>query len=299
VRFWPASVLAIVSATLVAGATAATHLMDWPDLLRRPLPRADERLAYGTGQNQFGDLWVPATPGRRPLVIMIHGGCWHARVATLSIMNYPADDLRRRGFVVWNIEYRGVELAGGGYPGTFLDVAAAADALRTIAPAHHLDLGRVVVVGHSAGGHLAAWLAARRRLPAGGPLAPRDPLPIAGVVSLGGLPDLKADRAAGGAACGAGAVDAMTGSPSASRPDVYADTSPAERLPLGVPEAIVNGSEDPVAPPWLGRAYAQSVRAAGDPVTFVEVPETGHVELIAPGSAAWARAVTLITRMVR
>lgn len=294
--------LVILSATLAMAAArspAATPLMGWPDLLGRPLPRADQRIAYGAGQNQFGELWVPATPGRHRLVIMIHGGCWHARVATLSIMNYAADDLRRRGLAVWNVEYRGADQAGGGYPGTFLDVAAAAEALRTLAPAHNLDLRRVVVIGHSAGGHLAAWLAARRRLPPGGPLSARDPLRIAGVVSLGGLPDLKADRAAGDAACGAEVVDALTGTPSPSRPDVYADTSPAERLPLGVPEAVVNGAEDPVAPPWLGRAYAERLRAAGDPVTFVEVPRTGHVELIAPGSAAWARVVTLITRMVQ
>lgn len=288
--------VAILSAIFAMG---ASRLMDWPDLIGRPLPQADQRIAYGSGQNQFGDLWVPPGPGRHPLVIMIHGGCWRARVAKLSIMNYAADDLRRRGVAVWNIEYRGVDQAGGGYPGAFLDVAAAADALRTIAPAHHLDLGRVVVVGHSAGGHLAAWLAARRRLPSASPLASRDPLPIAGVVSLGGLPDLKADRAASGAACGPEVVDALVGAASASRPDVYADTSPAERLPLGVPEAVVNGSDDLLAPPWLGRAYADKVRAAGDPVTVVEVPGAGHVELIAPGSAAWTRAAALITRMVR
>jgi len=276
----------------------AARLLDWPDLLGRPLPQADRRIAYGPGQNQFAELWLPPTPGPHPLVILIHGGCWQARVAKLSIMNYAADDLRRRGLAVWNIEYRGVDQPGGGYPGTFFDVAAAADALRTAWPAHHRELGRVVVVGHSAGGHLAAWLAARRRLPPSSPLASRDPLPIAGVVSLGGLPDLKADRAAGGAACGPEVVDALAGTSGPSRPDVYADTSPAERLPLGVPEAVVNGAEDPVAPPWLGRAYAERLRAAGDPVTFVEVPQTGHVELIAPGSAAWARVVTLITRMV-
>lgn len=286
---------AILSAILVLG---ATHLMDWPDLLGRPLPQPDQRIAYGTGQNQFGELWLSPKPGRHPLVILIHGGCWRARVATLSIMNYAADDLRRRGFAVWNIEYRGVDQAGGGYPGTFLDVAAAADILRTLAPARHLELSRVVVVGHSAGGHLAAWLAARRRLSPEGPLFARDPLPIAGVVSLGGLPDLKADRAASDAACGPEVIDALIGPPNPSHPDVYADTSPAERLPLGVPEAVVNGAEDPLAPPWLGKAYARRLRVAGDPVTFVQVPKTGHVELIAPGSAAWARAVTLITRMV-
>ena len=293
------SALAVLAILAACPALAGARLMDWPDLLARPLARADQRIAYGPGPSQFGELWLPSTPGRRPLVMMIHGGCWRARVATLSIMNYAADDLRRRGFAVWNIEYRGVDQAGGGYPGTFLDVAAAADALRAVARSRPIALGRVVVVGHSAGGHFAAGLAARRRLPPHGPLAAGDPLPIAGVVSLGGLPDLKADKAADGAACGPQVVDALTGPPGPGHPDVYADTSPAERLPLGVPQAVVNGAQDGVAPPWLGRAYADRLRAAGDPVTYVEVPDSGHVELIAPGSAAWARAVALITRMVQ
>jgi acetyl esterase/lipase len=117
-------------------------------------------------------------------------------------------------------------------------VAAAADTLRALAPAQRLDLRRVVVVGHSAGGHLAAWLAARRRLPPGGPLSAGDPLRIAGVVSLGGLPDVKADRAASDAACGSEVIDALTGTPGPTRPDVYADTSPAERLPLSSPARL-------------------------------------------------------------
>jgi acetyl esterase/lipase len=209
-------------------------------------------------------------------------------------MNWAADDLRRRGIAVWNMEYRGVDQAGGGWPGTFTDVAAGADALRGLAAANGLDLTRVVAFGHSAGGHLAAWLAARPRLPAKSPLASPDPLPIFAVVSSGGLPDLKADKAASGAACGPEVIDRLTGPATAGRPDVWADTSPAERLPLGVSQFIVNGDEDQVAPPWLGRAYADRARAAGDPVRLTIIPGTGHVELIAPGSGAWAQEAAII-----
>ncbi len=290
----------LVAATLGSAPMAApAKLMTWPDLLSRPTPKADERIAYGPGPSQFGDLWLPTSPGRHPVVLMVHGGCWQANIANLTIMNYIAGDLRRRGLVVWNIEYRGVDQAGGGYPGTFQDVAAAADALRSIGKSHRLDLSKIVVVGHSAGGHLGAWLAARHKLPATSPLAAADPLPIAGVVNLGGLPDLKADKAATDAACGPQVIDLIAGQPSTARPDVYSDTSPAELLPLGVHQAIISGEEDPIAPPWLGHSYAERVRAAGDPLQTVVVPNTGHAELIAPGTAAWNAAAELIERMAR
>lgn len=290
-----------LAAVTLAAATAPPHrLMQWPDLLSRPLPQATTRIAYGPDPAQFAELWLPAGAGPHPVVVMIHGGCWRYRVAKLTIMNYIADDLRRRGVAVWNIEYRGADQPGGGYPGTFLDVAAAADALRAAAVANHLSLKRVVVVGHSAGGHLGAWLAARPRMPAASPLAAVHPLPIAAVVSLGGLPDLKADQAAGDtAACGAAVIDALTGPVTDAHRDVFADTSPAERLPLGVRQVVVNGDQDPIAPPSLGRAYADRVRAARDPVTLTVLPNTGHVELISPGSAAWSRAAALIVRLTR
>src|SRR6185295_10962523 len=96
----------------------------------------------------------------------VHGGCWQTELGDRRIMNWIADDLRKRGIAVWNIDYRGVDRAGGGYPGTFQDAAAAADALRGAAPKYRLDISRLVAVGHSAGGHLALWLAGRPRLPA-------------------------------------------------------------------------------------------------------------------------------------
>jgi acetyl esterase/lipase len=110
---------------------------------------------------QVVDLWLPAGKGPHPTVLMVHGGCWQTEIADRRIMNWIAEDLRRRGVAVWNIDYRGVDREGGGYPGTYLDAAAATDALRGHAPLHNLDISRLVAVGHSAGGHLALWLAAR------------------------------------------------------------------------------------------------------------------------------------------
>ena len=183
-----------------SGGGTPGRLMVWPDLLERPRPRPSATIRYGADPLQVADLWLPAGAGPHPVVLMVHGGCWQTGIADRTIMNWIADDLRRRGIAVWNIDYRGVDRPGGGYPGTFEDAAAAADAIRGHAGDYNLDLSRVVATGHSAGGHLALWLAARRRLPEGSPLRTPDPLPIHEVISLGGLPDLEeASRSAASA----------------------------------------------------------------------------------------------------
>ncbi len=172
-------------------ASAPAKLMTWPDLLERERPAPSASLAYGDKSMQVVDLWLPEGEGPHPTLLMVHGGCWQTEIADRRIMNWIADDLRRRGIAVWNIDYRGVDREGGGYPGTFLDAAAAADALRTHAGKYNLRLSPLVATGHSAGGHLALWLAGRPRLPADSPLRSANPIPIDTVVSLGGLPDLQ------------------------------------------------------------------------------------------------------------
>lgn len=163
-------------------------------LLARPRLAADQRIAYGSDALQFGELWLPRGHGRHPVIVLIHGGCWRADLPGTELMDYMAADLRDRGYAVWNVEYRRIGHPGGGYPGTFQDIAAGLDHLRTIAPQHGLDLRRVAVSGHSAGGHLALWTAARDRLPAESSLHTADPLPVRGVVSLAGIADLDAYR---------------------------------------------------------------------------------------------------------
>ncbi|HEY1752467.1 MAG TPA: alpha/beta hydrolase [Caulobacteraceae bacterium] len=282
------------AAVIAQTAAAAPPLMDWPDLLGRPMPAATRQFAYGPLPAQVADLWLPDGKGPFPVVLMVHGGCWRSRVAKLTIMNWAAEDLRRRGIAVWNIEYRGVDVLGGGYPGTFQDVAAAADELAKVGPAYHLKLDRVVAVGHSAGGHLAPWLAARGHIAPGGPLSAARPLPIAAVVSLGGLPDLELARRVG--MCGEGTVEKLTGPATPAHPAIYADTSPAE-LPVTAPTVLINGVQDGIAPPEVGAAYVARMK---DPrVTQIVLADTGHVELIAPGAAAWSRAAEVIDELLR
>lgn len=291
--------LATVLCVLAWAPCAAAAQETYAELLARPRPAADHRIAYGQDPDQFGELWLPKADGPRPVVVLIHGGCWQESLPGLELMDYAAASLRRRGYAVWNLEYRRLGRAGGGYPGTFEDVARGVDALRGLARSYPLDLRRVVLVGHSAGGQLALWAAAQSRRPAGGPGA-APPLPVAGVVSLAGIDDLEAYHAKGPAACGGpGVVEALVGAPGRSLPAAFANTSPAAMLPLGVPQVIVSGEQDPIVPPAFGSGYAAKARRAGDDVRAVVVPHVGHFELIDPLSDAWRPVAEAIRAMLR
>lgn len=273
-------------------------LMSWPDLTGQPLPSASTSVRTGPLDTDVVDVWLPEGEGPHPTVLMVHGGCWQKAIADRTLMNYAAAALRDEGMAVWNIEYRGVDEAGGGYPGTYQDVARAVDALGAYGPALGLEVSNVVAIGHSAGGHLALWAAARPKLPETSPLYEADPLAIKGVVNVGGLADLEASAPVTQAGCLADIMNKLTGLPIGERANVFADTSPAEMLPLGVRQVSLNGANDKIAPPVLGKAYSEKAGAAGDPAVYVEIPRTGHVELVAPGTAAFDAEIAILQDML-
>jgi acetyl esterase/lipase len=284
-------------------APSAGEPLTWPQFLARPRPAPDHMIRYGPDPLQVVDLYVPSGAGPHPTVLMVHGGCWSAPWDR-NLMNWVSDDLRKRGIAVWNIDYRTVD-AGGGYPRTFQDVAAAADALRAHAARYRLDIDPVVAVGHSAGGHLALWLAARRAdrarasnllIPRGSPLLASNPLPIGAVVSLGGLPDLELAATPPGSGCGTEIIEKLVGPPTMSSRNVYADTSIPRLAPLRVPQILINGTEDRIIPTFYAEDYAAKMRASGDEVRVRLIERTGHVELVAPETRAWAAAVEEIER---
>lgn len=298
----PAALLAVIAVSAAKGSPAlpqsptpapiATFVpLTWSDLTERPRPAPDATVSYGDDQMQKVDVWLPRGTGPFPVVVMVHGGCWQTKIADRTLMNWVADDLRRSGVAVWNIDYRGIDRAGGGYPGTFSDAAKAVDQLALSAAKYRLDTRRVVAVGHSAGGHLALWLAARPRLPASSPLHTAHPLKLAHVVSLGGLPDLEATAASPDNGCGTEVVAKLVGT---NRRDPYADTSVPRLLPLGVAQTLVNGREDRIIPYRMATDYVARATAAGDRVTLHTVPNTGHVELITPETPAWRTAKRLL-----
>jgi len=290
--------LAAISTPVIAG-PPAPKLLTWPDLVKRPKPSPDATIAYGPDQMQKVDVWRPKGKGPFPVVVMVHGGCWTTSIADRSLMNWVADDLRKDGIAVWNIDYRGVDRAGGGYPGTFEDAAKATDALTANAATFSLDTRRIVAIGHSAGGHLALWLAARAKLPAASPLHSSAPLRIDHAISLGGLPDLEATAATPANGCGTEVVAKLVGTPSAVRADVYADTSVPRLLPVGIAQDLVNGREDRIIPFPFATDYVAKAKAAGDTAVLHTIPATGHVELVAPETPAWAEAKRLIAAALK
>jgi acetyl esterase/lipase len=258
--------------------------------LNGPSPPAyTPKFPYGDQPNQFGQLRTPgllppeAMPvhGPFPVVVLIHGGFWRDSF-DLGLMAPLATDLSGRGYATWNLEYRGVGSSGGGWPETAEDIAAGIDFLAEIADEHGLDLGRVIVIGHSAGGQLALWSAARDHLPGGAP--GRNPVVRpAAVVSLAGVNDLAtADRSD----LGAGAVATFLGR-DADRTALYPEASPLELLPLGVSVLLVHGDEDKNVPISQTNDYAMAARASGDYVEVQTVSGGDHFVLIDPTSGAW------------
>jgi len=290
---------AVVGAVAIAGLCAAQAApLSYQELLARQQPAAGKRIPYGSLPSQFAELWLPAAKGRHRVVILIHGGCWSARLPGLAMMASVAEDLRRHGNAVWNIEYRRLGEPGAGYPGSFDDIATAVDWLKTLAKTYPLDLGNVVVVGHSTGGHLALWAAARDRLPADSPLTRKDALRIKGVVTLAGIADLQTYRDRGPGACSERQVVDQFVAAAARWPDnVFADTSPVALLPLGVPQIVISGAFDPIVPAAFGRYYTQLAAAAGDKVEEITLTNAGHFELIDPSSAAFAQVRLAIERL--
>jgi acetyl esterase/lipase len=282
----------MLAASIMAAAflawSASSATISWSDLLNRARPQATLKRAYGVAPNQYAELFLPPGKGPHRVIVLIHGGCWLAEIPGTPLMDYLAADLQKRGYAVWNIDYRRIGDAGGGYLGTFLDVAKALDTLRDIAPAYDLDIRNIVVVGHSAGSQLALWAASRPHLPRDSALYQANPLRISSVISLAGIDDLEAFRADGPDLCGGpSTIDALVGPATGSHRDVYADTSPARLLPIDVKQVIISGQLDPIVPARFGDQYTAGAKVAGDDVSAVTLPDAGHFELIDPQSNAW------------
>ena len=263
------------------------------EILELPAPGADARLSYGPDPFHFGDLRLPAGPGPHPAVVVIHGGFWRARYG-LEYFGHACAALATQGFATWNVEYRRIGNPGGGWPGTFQDVALATGYLREIGPTHNLDLERVVTLGHSAGGHLAFWLAGRHPIPPGDPLHGGEPLPLRGAISLAGVVDL---RRAWHLRLSEDVVQEFIGGTPDQLPERYASASPIELLPLGVPQILIHGTEDESVPFEISQGYNEVAVARGDDASLVTLEGAGHFEVVDPRSREWASIVDAVRRL--
>jgi acetyl esterase/lipase len=229
---------------------------------------------YGDKRSQFGELFLPGPhphPPPFPVAVVIHGGFWKAQYGR-KLMHPLCRDLVARGWAAWNLEYRRLgRMSGGGWPTTFDDLGAGIDHLRLLqAP---LDLTRVVTIGHSAGGHLAALAATR----------PGPSVPVTAVVAQAGVVDL---RRAWEWRLSDGVVRRLLRGTPEQRPERYAAASPAERLPLGVPALLTHGGKDDIVPPAMSEEFH---RVAGCDLFLA--PDEDHFGHLDPENPLW-RAVT-------
>lgn len=285
-RILIAAVVAVGAALCPGPALSADQYLSAKDILSVEPPKPDFVLTYGPAPEQIGHLRLPGGPGPFPVLVVIHGGCWLS-FADLNYIGRLAADFAQAGVATWSLEYRRVDSPGGGWPNTFLDIANGIDHLRSLESKHNLDLSQVVAVGHSAGGHLALWAAGRSRIPKDSPLHSTKPLPITGAVSLAGPGQLAPLRDTDNQVCGGDVIDLLMGGSPEKVPGHYRAGSPIRLLPLGIPQRLLTGADDPAVPPHFADTYAVAAIEAGDDVKAVTLKGAAHFEVTVPGTAVW------------
>lgn len=297
-------------ALLLAVAAVPAFAQVQPELPRLMTPRSlsslpaaepQQTIRYGEAPSQVVELFLPAGKpaegARRPVVVLIPGGCFRKDMGGLPSARPAAAALLERGYAVWSIGYRRADEDGGGYPGTYRDVGTALDLLREQAEAHSLDLDRVVLMGHSAGAFLALWANGRARLPADSPLKTASPLKPHGTLALSGFGSLRLWGPFVDPNCGPGTLDALLApGEGAAR---MADTSPDALLPTGVPVVLLTGVFDAATPPAAALDHAIAARKAGDRASVEIAPVAGHFEPFAPGTPAFAQAMAALERLAK
>src|SRR5262245_467275 len=241
-----------------------------------------ERLAYGIDQFQFGELRLPSGKEPHPAAIVIHGGFWRAKYG-LEYIRPVCAALAEVGIASWNIEYRRIGNPGGGFPGTLDDVVSAGDYFTSITSRFDLDPNRVIAIGHSAGGHLALWLASQKKF-------------LTAAISLSGVVDLRrgwelklSNNVVG---------EFLSGSPN-EVPDRYAFASPIELLPIGIPQRIFHGTADADVPFEISERYVQAARSRGDDATFIALPDASHYDPVDPRTKEFAQVLACAMTLLK
>lgn len=264
----------------------------WEQVVSQQAGAADIVVAYGEEPDQFAELRLPEKPGPHPVVVLIHGGCWLPDF-DLTHVRPLAEAVTGLGLATWTIEYRRPSEGEELWPATFDDVAAALDKLRDLAETNHLDLARIIVMGHSAGGQLALWLAARPGFGPDHPLKSSNPLPVERVIALAPITDM-AGYAEGERGCPLGARRVVGGSPE-DHPERYRAVSPKENPVPGIRTDLVHAVEDRIVPIDQSIRFAALISELGGAVKLHRLPPpAGHFDVLVTEGAGWSLIADLL-----
>jgi acetyl esterase/lipase len=277
------ALLVLLAAVAAPTPVRAQATLSAADVVAMPSPAPDHVISYGPGEFQFGNLRLPPGDGPHPVLAFIHGGCWLSMFG-IGHVGQTEQAIADAGYAVWSIEYRRVGDEGGGWPGTFLDVANGIDHLRELAEPYALNLSRVVASGHSAGGMLALWAAARDQIDPASEIHTPDPLPIHSVFALAPAADMEGLEMSG--ACG-NVVGRLMGGSAAELPDRYAAGSPMSLAPVDVPQTLLVGGRDAAWAPAGRTYYNRAVTLGTTSVRLIDLPESGHFEMVVPSTSSW------------
>jgi len=280
---------AVAVSVLIVMPAISQELISVRQAVTQPQQAADYRLKYGPHIFQFGDLRLPSTEGPHPVVVIVHGGCWSTRFG-LHLMDAMAERLTELGLATWNIEFRRVGQKGSAWPDTFDDVAFALRYVDNLSDKYNLDTDRIVLVGHSSGGHLALWLANQALSRQGSELN------IRGVVALAPVADLLAVATTEGFACRE-SLEALMGGTYAEFPERYQAASPAHMKGIDIPVIVVSGDQDNIIPSQHVQNYADTARKRGIAVQHIVVGPSGHFEMVTPAAKVWSEIETIITSL--
>lgn len=275
------------------------------------ISQAQTRIPYGEGPMQYGELSLPEGDGPFPVVTFLHAGCWMSNDRLMNAYRAMAKVMTDNGIAAWNLQYRGATDEGGGWPGTWLDIANGFDALARIARDYPIDTDQALVVGHSAGGHFGAWLAIRNQLPPDSEIhLPPEVMPMGLVMADAYInPDvIDTFGTSGEIYCGEPLLDRLVGGPVQDNLENFRQISPLDWLPWGIPqEYVVSTYRYPVSLPRIlaqGKTtarvpdYPALAVAAGDEINIQVISNEDHGAFVREGSRGYDATIVAILRLL-
>jgi len=273
---------------------------------------AQTKISYGLDPLQYGELYLPAGDGPFPVVTFLHGGCWRSSEGMINSYRAMSKAMTEHGIAAWNLQYRGATSPGGGWPGTWQDIANGFDALKKVAESYPVDLQQVVVVGHSSGGHFGAWLAMRSQLPPNSEIYVEPQVNLMALVMTDAyINPLMIDSIGetGEMYCGEPLLEKLVGGSVEDNIDNFLQISPLEWLPWGIPqEYVVSTYRYPVSLPRVLAQGKTSMRTppdypalaviAGDEINVRLISNESHGGFTREGSRGYDAAISAVLRLL-